>query len=121
MSKEINKKTIKETTPNLSKRITDTEPHNFVVYLCLKDNVSIGGLKNMIGFAKTKDKRISKLNIIHIEDVTKDNYKYRTISILLKCNAQQYIIFKNYLLSVAKKYLIGSLEATQKDIEKYAV
>ena len=120
MKKQI-KRTVKKTVPTLSKQMKDKTPHNFVLYVCLKNGVSINSLKPAIMFIKSKNIALSDIEIKSLEEVSKKDYKYKVASVLLYCNAQEYITFKSFLSKNFKKNLIGNIEPTQKDIEKYCI
>lgn len=105
----------------LPKSLQDTKEHNFTLYYCLKDDYKELNIKPIIMFAKTKDKRLKNISIIDISDTTKKHYKHNTFCILMNCNSNQYVVFKHHFAAAIKKYLLGNIEPTQKDIEKYAV
>ena len=75
----------------------------------------------MILFAKSKDGRLKDIKVIEISNTTRKGYNSNTFCVLLNCNSNQYVIFKHYLEQAIKKYIIGKLEPTQKDVEKYAI
>lgn len=120
MRKQI-QRTVKKTVPTLSKQMKDETPHNFVLYLCLRDGVSLNSLKPAILFIKSKNNALSNIEIKSIESIAKKEYKHKVLSLLLYCNAQEYVVFKNYLFKYFKKNLIGNIEPTQKEIEKYCL
>lgn len=103
----------------LPKSLQDTKPHNLTIYYCLKDNQEVN-VKPMIMFAKMKDNRLKNINILDISEVTKKGCAKRTYCILMKCNSNQYVVFKHYFEEAMRKYIVGTLEPTKEAIERYA-
>ena len=112
---------MKSTAPTLSERMSDPESHNYICYLCLKDNIAINSVKPNIMLIKKKNPSISSVEVRSFEEITKKDYTHRVVSLLLYCNAQEYISFKHFLGIQMKRFLVGNIEATQKDVEKYVL
>lgn len=105
----------------LPKSLQDENDHNFTVYYCLKDDSKNVNVKPMIMFVKSKDSRLRNISLIEISEVEKKDYKHKVCCLLIKCNSNQYVVFKHYFENAMKKYIVGKIEATQKDVEKYAL
>ena len=100
--------------------MTDPDPHNYICYVCLKDGVSVSSLKSMITFVKKQNPSISHIEIKQIDELDKKTYNHKVVSFFVYCSAQEYVAFKHFLSKNMKKYIFGKIEATQKEIEKYA-
>ena len=118
MKQKTIRKKITKNEPNLSDKMRDPDPHNFICYLALKDNVTPSTVKANIMFIKKKNPPLQKVEVKSFEEVEKKGYRYNVICLMLYCNAQQYVSFKHYLNNQMKKQLVAPIEATQKDIEK---